>query len=563
MRIGYALLILAALSTFATVTSAEDRPDHARCAVPLLRDIVGEDIWSEAGENVRSLPCDHTPVGPPPNPGIGDSWDWYIWRLNGYPQADLRSCTVRGMGPNCYVVVEDSQWNLNINQAQVDTIVAHFEDRSIGEFSDMGIWDLNRLHFGDPPNNIDKDPRVYILYYDFDVSSDGFFWIFDQQCDDVAQFHSNETDVVYMNCSDYDPAGAYLLAVLAHEFEHLIHENYDSNEVSWVDEGLAELAMWLYGNPDNISAFNSNPDRQLTMFDGVWADYIKTYLWTLYFYERYGGQPAIRALVEEPLNSISGYEAVLDDLGYSESFADVFSDWVVANYLDDTSIYDGRYGYLGDDLPPFNPFVTSSSYPVGPNMTLVSYWAADYARYLNGTDLTMTFDGSDNNSFAVRALLIDDLNDTEVVDMTLDAAEDGMLNLPQVGDTHEEAVMVYASISSIGTRTYTYGATQGAVGVPAEGGPSALALTALGAAVRPTLRWGVPSDADGESIRLELFDLSGRSVHTIADLPVRAGWHEFTWDGRSDAGDVLASGRFFARLTLGDTHAVTPVTLLR
>ena len=129
------------------------------------------------------------------------------------------------------------------------------------------------------------------FYYDFDVGSDGFFWIFDQQCDNVAAYHSNECDVVYMNCSDYDPAGSYLLAVLAHELEHLIHYNHDVDEASWVDEGLAELAMWLYGNPDNISSFNTNPDRNLTSFTGAWADYIKTYLLSLYFYERYGGRP--------------------------------------------------------------------------------------------------------------------------------------------------------------------------------------------------------------------------------------------------------------------------------
>ena len=56
------------------------------------------------------------------------------------------------------------------------------------------------------------------------------------------------------------------------------------------------LAMWLYGNPDNISSFNANPDRNLTTFTGAWADYIKSYLFALYFYERYGGQPAIQAL---------------------------------------------------------------------------------------------------------------------------------------------------------------------------------------------------------------------------------------------------------------------------
>ena len=74
------------------------------------------------------------------------------------------------------------------------------------------------------------------------------------------------------------PASDYMLAVAAHEFEHLIHFNQDANEVTWVDEGLAELAMWLFGHPDYISSFNTNPDNSLLVWNGAWADYIKTYL---------------------------------------------------------------------------------------------------------------------------------------------------------------------------------------------------------------------------------------------------------------------------------------------
>jgi hypothetical protein len=134
--------------------------------------------------------------------------------------------------------------------------------------------------------------------------------------------------------------------VIAHEFEHLIHWKYDENETSWVDEGMAELAMYFFGHPDNISAVNSSPDNDLTQWDGDWADYIQTYLWTLYFFERYGGHETIYAVVHERANSMAGYDAVLDQFGYTENTGDVFSDWTVANFLDDTSIADGRYGSL-------------------------------------------------------------------------------------------------------------------------------------------------------------------------------------------------------------------------
>jgi hypothetical protein len=480
--VAITLLHLVAGTTLAAQKSSAPALERTptRCATWQLRQTVGEQAWAAPGSRML-LPCDGTPVGPPPNPTIGSTWNWYLWKLAGFPVADVKPCTVRGMGAHCYVVVEDAQWNVHINQAQVDEIVERFENSSIGPFPGQGIWQLDTSNFGQPPNNLDQDPRVYFVYYDFDINADGFFRSFDQQCDDVAQFHSNETDVVYLNDSDFDPAGDYMVAVLAHEFEHLIQYNYDQNEDAWVDEGLAEVAMWLYGNPDDISQFNTNPDRQLTSFNGNWYDYIKSYLFNLYFYERYGGQAAMQAMVAEPLNSIAGYDAVLDHAGYTQNFEDVFSDWVVANYLDDTTIGDGRFGYVGETLPPFSPFVTISTYPVGPTTTLVQHWAADYARYLNGSALHMTFDGSDNNKYAVRALLKDPVNPTQVVNMTLNSLQAGCAPLPQLGTTHNEAVMVYASIQTPGTNGYQYGAGIGVVGAPsvADAAPGGLALDVL------------------------------------------------------------------------------------
>ena len=141
MKAPLSLLVLLATLPTADVALAHDsdRPDAARCATPALRQLIGDELWSSPGEARGVLPCNHTPVGPPPNPTIGSTWDWYIWRLNGFPEADLKSCTIRGMGDHCYVVVEDTQWNVNIDQTQVDTIVNHFENVSIGSFPTQGI----------------------------------------------------------------------------------------------------------------------------------------------------------------------------------------------------------------------------------------------------------------------------------------------------------------------------------------------------------------------------------------------------------------------------------------
>jgi len=261
----------------------------------------------------------------PENPQLGDTWDWYIWDLGGMPVAARKPCTVRGMGENVFVIVDDDEWNVGgMNQAAVDRIVANFDNQSVGNFPDQGIWDLNTSHFGDPPNPLDNQDRIFLLYYRFDIAADGFFWVFDQYPDGSQAWASNEADVVYLATDNGDPGGDYMLGVAAHEFEHMIHFNTDQNEDTWADEGLAELAMWLFGHPDNISSFNNNPDNSLTNWGSAWADYIQTYLWTLYIYEQFGGQQVIWDVTHHPLNGMGGYQQVLADLGYTVPIEAVF-----------------------------------------------------------------------------------------------------------------------------------------------------------------------------------------------------------------------------------------------
>ena len=508
-----------------------------------------------------------TRATPPANPQVGDSWFWYIWRLAAMPVADWLSCTVRGMGDHCYVMVEDSQWNVNVNQAQVDHIVDRFDNTSIGPHPDLGIYDINVQTFGIPPDRLDNDDRIYIMYYDFDINADGFFWSFDEYPDGSQPWASNECEVVYINCSDNDPAGDYLIAVVAHEFEHMIHWEHDINESPWVDEGLGELAMYLYGHPDNISSFNSNPDNNLTVWNGNWADYIKTYLWSLYFYERYGGSAAIYDVVHHPLNSTQGYDAVLDLWSYTENFDDVFADWTVANYLDDPSIGDGRWGYVGDDLPAFNHSATHSTYPTSVPTAVVNYWASDYVRFLSASSgLQIDFDGYDTSAFAVWALELDPSQPTRVTRLTLDPSQMGSVTLPDVGSLYERAVMAVSHNSSLSGTTYGYQAATDVTGLAAVT-PVSLRRALLEQPVpnpfNPSVKLGLELPADAASARLVVFDAAGRLVRTLVDGPIQGGQRAVYWDGRTDRATDAPSGTYFFRLEAGPEVAMTRATLVR
>jgi len=500
------------------------------------------------------------PMSPPDNPQVGDSWLWWLWVHNPPPpHFEQDMCTVRGLSAHGYVVVRNTEWLVSVDQADVDQILERWENSSIGPFPSLGIYDLDSLAFGTPPDELDNDPRIYLTWFDFGISADGFFFWFDEFPEGTyPEYHSNECEVLYLNpTSSGGPSGNYMLAVMAHELEHMIHWKYDSYESPWVDEGLAELAMWLYGAPDNISGFNSNPDNSLIVWNGDWADYIKTYLWSLYFYERYGGLPAVYDVVHEPANSIQGYENVLDALGYSQNFADVFADWTVANYLDDTTIEDGRFGYAGDDLPPFSVAGTYSSYPVLNINKTVNHWAADYYRFQNFDpygNLYLTFDGDDSNSFAVWGLALHSNGVTEVHRMTLDpSTQSGYLLMNGMTDPADQAVLVVGSASSTGGTGYYF---SGFTGEGTGSGPMAPGRLSLEASPNPfassvSLDLGWDGQPGSGSPDVEIYDLQGRLITRLDTPSGSAGSATLLWDGTSADGSVAPSGVYLARAESG------------
>jgi hypothetical protein len=62
---------------------------------------------------------------------------------------------------------------------------------------------------------------------------------------------------------------------------------------------------------------------------------------------------------------------------------------------------------------------------------------------------------------------------------------------------------------------------------------------------------------------LDVYDLAGRHVRTLVDGLVAAGWQTVTWDGRSDAGERVASGVYFCRLDTGTRELSRKVVVLK
>jgi len=516
------------------------------------------------------------PTSPPPSPEVGDAWLW--WLHIHYPMPphfEQRMCTVRGKSDHAYVVVQDQDWGVSMHQSDVDAILEHWENSSIGTNPDQGIYELNSAHFGTPPDAMDNDDRIYLMWFDFEIAADGFFFSFDQEPDGANPgLRSNECEVLYLNCNaSQGPSSDYMLGVAAHEFEHMIHWQYDANEVSWVDEGMAELAMWYFGHPDHISQFNSNPDRSLTTWDGVWADYIKTYLWTLYFKERYGDD-AVFSLVHEEDNSLTGYETILAQFGSGETVSDLFADWAVANYLDDPTLADGRYGYVGDELPSFYPAGSYSSYPVPEYTRSVNYWATDYYRFTSldtEGSVMFNFDGDDTNTFAVwvLALYANGAKDIKRMNLTEDTQTG---SVPVFGLYHpdDEVVLVVSSVSSSGSRNYRYSTGQPTADTADNSiwGREDLAKIHVAAAPNPfrnevQLRIMDPNSHSESPWQTAIFDASGRLIRNLQPALPAGNQIEFNWDGRSQNGQAAQPGIYYIRSSRADQAITREVVLIR
>jgi hypothetical protein len=63
---------------------------------------------------------------------------------------------------------------------------------------------------------------------------------------------------------------------------------------------------------------------------------------------------------------------------------------------------------------------------------------------------------------------------------------------------------------------------------------------------RASFRFGL---ARTGAVQLELYDVSGRRVRSLASGTLAAGEHFSAWDGRDQGGNAVKPGVYFARLT--------------
>ena len=149
--------------------------------------------------------------------------------------------------------------------------------------------------------------------------------------------------------------------VIAHELEHLLMNYSDPGEPSWVDEGLADMAVFFNGYDIGGSHLTYHQvfhrETSLTRWGGGLENYGASFTYFLYLWEQAGGNGdgtynadsqydgaggdlLIKLIFQNAADGMAGVQAAIDQFNAQtganlRSATELFQDWAIAVKLDD------------------------------------------------------------------------------------------------------------------------------------------------------------------------------------------------------------------------------------
>lgn len=289
------------------------------------------------------------------------------------------------VGKHCYIFLEEGK---SLPQEALVKLQKQFDEN---------IYPTNTRNFGfEAKPGIDGDERITLLMFDIKDGFNGqggfvggYFFAGDQflNANIPANYNikSNEREMFYLDIYPSDPTKDRFLATIAHEFQHMIHFNQDSREMTWVNEACSQIAPYLcgFGHASQILSYMKTPDNSLIAWSDaqMLANYGQVYLWNYYIFNRFVRDNASRndffkKLVASKQTGIKGYVEALKPLG--KGMTDTFQKFMVANYINDPRLgKDGEYAYdnsLGKMILPVSETVNALPAEVAGE---VFFWSGD------------------------------------------------------------------------------------------------------------------------------------------------------------------------------------------
>ena len=510
---------------------------------------------------------------------VGDQVIFWAWDLTVMPPLWIQpAATCRAVGDHCYLFVADDQWNVHMDQNDVDLIMPYLEDYTLNS-TEYGVIEMDEIMFGPIPDELDNDPKIIVFYSALGsfmgTSFDGYFSAYNQVTEQQAQQmnppgHSNECEMIYMTCFPLNPTDLIRISVLAHELQHMIHWGGDVNEDTWVDEGCAELAMVYFGLPDPIVDFPNNPDNTLTEWNQDFADYVKVMLYFTYLEEHYDIPPdsLIKDIVWEPANSIAGITNQLIANNIDKSFEEIFVDWTIANFLDDPDVEDSLYYYENLNLPNFSAVYTHSSYPVG-NSGSANSWAADYIRlYPADGDLELTFDT--NHPIDLGVIRIGVQGITSTVDI-IPISNTYCGILPEITEDYTQIILVVSN-RGYSNIMYSYSISDIVSADEPQIPDNEFSVSCYPNPFNPNsgnISFAISSNSKLPE-KIEIYNIKGQKIKTLecinrvdAKATESLSHYSIVWNGTDESSKPVSSGIYFYKLKSGKFEVSRKMLLMK
>ena len=356
----------------------------------------------------RTVPVDmsNAPTGPghhSPYFEVGDVWYWFTYD-DYYGEIWFDTYELRAIGSVAEVWVQVPQtladrWSFPpttppkpnptnppiVTQEQIDYILEEFETNIYP--TDTGYFGVPDFHDGsndawgwgywyeETGRNVIQISNVrdenYYTNYPYYIA--GFYW-------GLYEYYFDR-NIINIDCYDWEHRvgpedtewipGEYVTrpylydGVVAHEYQHLIHDDYNPEDPSFMNEACSMFAEILCGYGADWSSINSymyTPDNSLTDWGdqgdiNILADYGQVQLWATYLNDQYGSE-FLGYFVQAGIPGVEGIEATLDYFGFRESFNDVFHDFRLANLLRTDFPGCGKYNYETIDISEADPINT-------------------------------------------------------------------------------------------------------------------------------------------------------------------------------------------------------------
>lgn len=269
-----------------------------------------------------------------------------------YLQRSQVSATLRKISDKAYWYASDDYWagisepEKNLFLLKLDELASEFDSR---------IYPVQTQFWGSEPKpGIDDDLRTTILIVRLIDQAGGYFETSHlYKKSEVPE--SNEREMVFLNAGSIASGRAKIF--LAHEFQHLIGFNQKDilrkvSEDTWLNEIRAEYSPRLLGYDDTyessnikrrVFAFEQNPSDPLAEWQNLGSDYGAAALFMFYLVDHYGEKIISDSQRIDKIGIESINQTLLSN-GFTESFSDIFSNWTIANVLNDQTV-NSKFAY--------------------------------------------------------------------------------------------------------------------------------------------------------------------------------------------------------------------------